>query len=454
MEKREINELIKQIEQSGHNKIKYAVCDIDGILRAKTVSLKKFLSAAESGTGFCDVIFGWDANDSCYDNTAFTGWHSGYPDRKASIDPATFRTIPWENGTPYFLADFSNEESGTVPCPRTLLKKVIGQCDELGFKAVFSHEYEWFNFVGTPNQLAASGYQQLTPVTPGMFGYSQLRLSQLQDYCNELFDFLEKFNIPIESFHTETGPGVYEAAITYDEVLAAADMSVLFKSSVKEIAYRHGIIASFMAKWNESLPGSGGHIHQSLRSKDGNRNLFWSADPQKPMNELLESYLAGQLLCLPEILPMYAPTINSYKRLRLGAWAPTSVTWGKDNRTAAVRLISNDENSTRLEMRVPGADCNPYLAMAASLASGLYGIKNKLKLDVPETVGNAYEQAGAVKLPSGLAEATAKMRGSAIARQLFGERFIDHFCSTREWECREFAKTVTSWELKRYFEII
>jgi len=450
----ELKEVLKRIEESGHRKIKYAVSDIDGILRAKVVHLNKFAAAAETGTGFCDVLFGWDANDACYDNSRFTGWHTGYPDRKASIDLNTFRTIPWNHDMPFFLADFSDEASGEVPCPRTLLKKVISRCDDLGFKAVFSQEFEWFNFLGTPNQLAASDYRELTPVSPGMFGYSQLRPSLHPDYCNELFDLLEKFRIPLESFHTETGPGVYEASVAYDDVLAAADKAILFKSSVKEIAYRHGIIASFMAKWNENLPGSGGHIHQSLYDRDGKRNLFWPSDPQKPMNDLLESYLAGQLLCLPEILPMYAPTINSYKRLRLGAWAPSGITWGRDNRTAAVRLISNDEHSTRLEMRVPGADCNPYLAMAACLASGLYGIKNRLKLEIPESGGNAYEQANAVKLPVSLEDAASNMRRSAVARELFGENFVDHFVSTREWECREFARTVTSWELKRYFEII
>ncbi|MEL7588379.1 MAG: glutamine synthetase family protein [Prolixibacteraceae bacterium] len=450
----EKNEIIKRIEQSGHRKIKYAVSDIDGILRSKVMHLNKFIAAAEEGTGFCDVLFGWDSADTCYDNSAFTGWHTGYPDRRAKIDLNTFRTIPWENEMPYFLADFSDDPGGDVPCPRSLLKKVISQCDDLGFKAVFAHEFEWFNFLGTPNDLAASGYRQLTPITPGMFGYSQLRPVQYQAYYHELFDFLERFQIPVETFHTETGPGVYEASIGYDEILAAADKAILFKASVKEIASRHGIIASFMAKWNENLPGSGGHIHQSLRSKDNKKNLFWTENPAKALSPVLESYLAGQLHCLPEILPMYAPTINSYKRLRLGAWAPTTVTWGKDNRTTAVRLISTDENSTRLEMRVPGADCNPYLAMAASLASGLYGIRKGLKLDIPETIGNAYDQTGATKFSPGLADATGKMRESAIAGELFGESFVNHFCDTRDWECREFARTVTSWELKRYFEII
>jgi len=172
------------------------------------------------------------------------------------------------------------------------------------------------------------------------------------------------------------------------------------------------------------------------------------------MSPLMESYLAGQLYCLPEVLPMYAPTINSFKRLRDGAWAPTTVTWGYDNRTTAVRVLNGDEKSTRLEMRVPGSDMNPYLAMAASLASGLYGIKKGLKLESPAIVGNAYAKQDAVKLPSNLMEATKQMAQSTLANEILGEAFTNHFTKTREWECREFAKAVTDWELKRYFEII
>ncbi len=448
------NEILKRIEQSGHRKIKFAICDIDGILRAKVLHIDKFQEIANSSVGFCDVVFGWDANDTCYDNIEMTGWHTGYPDKRASLDFSTFRTVPWEDEIPYFLGDFNSPDSQVAACPRSLLKKIRKQGEDMGYKAIFAHEYEWFNFIGTPNQLAESGYRELQPISPGMFGYSQLRPSQYHNYFRELFDLSGQFDIPLESLHTETGPGVYEAAIRYDEVLPAADKAVLFKSAVKEIAYRHGIVASFMAKWNENLPGCSGHIHQSIWSKDGGKNLFYSGNPEKPMSQLMESYLAGLLFCLPEILPMYAPTINSYKRLRDGAWAPTTVTWGDDNRTTAVRMINGDEKSTRLEMRVPGSDANPYLAMAASLASGLYGIKNNLKLEIPKTIGNAYQDKKAPKLPANLLDSTRIMSRSAVAKELFGEEFVDHFTKTREWEWREFSKTVTNWELKRYFEII
>ena len=447
-------DIIKKIEQSGHQKIKFAVCDIDGILRAKTLHIDKFKEIADATIGFCDVVFGWDANDVCYDQVEFTGWHTGYPDKKARIDLDTYRTIPWDNNIPYFLGDFDNGEDHVAVCPRSLIKKIIRQAHELGYRGMFSQEFEWFNFIGTPNELAAKAYQDLTPISPGMFGYSQLRPTLYQAYFNELFDLLAGFNIPLETLHTETGPGVYEAAICYDETLAAADKATLFKTAVKEIASRHGIVASFMAKWNEKLPGCSGHVHQSLWDTDGSRNLFYSGNPKAPMSELMQSYLAGQLLCLPDILPMYAPTINSYKRLRDGAWAPTTVSWGYDNRTTAIRVINGDEKSTRLEMRVAGSDSNPYLAMAASLASGLYGIKNNLKLAIPEVTGNAYERKDFVKLPANLLDAARRMGQSPIANELFGEAFTGHFTKTREWEWREFAKAVTDWELKRYFEII
>ncbi|MFV0377030.1 MAG: glutamine synthetase family protein [Mangrovibacterium sp.] len=447
-------EIIRRLEEAGHKKIRFAVCDIDGILRAKTLMIEKFAEISGHHTGFCDVVFGWDSGDRLYDNVEITGWHTGYPDKKAIIDLGTMRNVPWDNNIPYFLGDFSSEDGTVAACPRSLLKSIRQQCSDMGFKAVFAQEFEWFNFIGTPNSITSSKFTKLQPLSPGMFGYSQLRPSLNTGYFNELFDLLLQFDIPLESLHTETGPGVYEAAIRHDEVLSAADKATLFKTAVKEIAYRHGIVATFMAKWNEQLPGCSGHLHQSLWTSDQSKNLFYPGAPNKPMNKLAESYLAGLLHCLPEVMPMYAPTINSYKRLRDGAWAPTTATWGYENRTTAVRTLNGDEKSTRLEMRVPGSDTNPYLAMAASLASGLYGIKHGLKLNTPATIGNAYTDPTALKLPGNLLEATQRMANSPVANELFGHDFTHHFTQTRIWEWREFAKAVTDWELERYFEII
>lgn len=446
-----MKEIINIIESKGFGKIKLAVTDLDGILRGKIISLEKLRSVAEKGFGFCDVIFGWDANDAAYDNASFTGWHSGYPDAQAKIDPDTFRQVPWENGLPFFLADFDVPSSTAAEiCPRTLLKRVISRADSMGFYPVFSQEFEWFNFIRNQNESTMPP----SPLTDGMFGYSVLRASQKSEYFNALFDQLTAFGVPVEGLHTETGPGVYEAAINYSAALEAADRAVLFKTGVKEIAHRHGILASFMAKWNEHLPGCSGHVHQSLWNNSREKNLFY--DPNHPlcMSETMQSYIAGQLFCLPDILPLYAPTINSYKRLVEGAWAPTTCTWGIDNRTTALRALPYGASGCRLETRVPGSDSNPYLAIAACLASGLYGIEKGMKLQQPQTKANGYAELQFGKLPANLWEATQAMKQSEVARELFGDTFTAHFCGTREWEWRQHAKAVTDWELKRYFEII
>jgi glutamine synthetase len=443
------------IEENKIKKIKFAFADIDGVLRGKVIHPKKFVDGLQSGYGFCDVVFGWDSSDVCYDNVQLTGWHTGYPDKLCRIDLSTLRNVPWQDNIPFFLADYSNPNGDGLPaCPRSLLKHITKQCEDMGYHAEFAQEFEWFNFRETPQSINDKNFTNINTLTPGMFGYSILRTSENSDFYYDLFNLLTQFNIPIEGLHTETGPGVYEAAIAHDEVLSAADKAVLFKTAVKEIAYKHGIMASFMAKWSENLPGCSGHIHQSLWSRDKSENLFFSAADEHKMSELHKHYLAGQLYCMPHLLPMYAPTINSYKRLVEGAWAPTTLTWGVENRTTALRVINTTPALTRLETRIPGSDTNPYLAMAAALASGLYGIKHKLELKTPQTIGNGYQDKKNGVLATNLYDAAIAMQNSALAKELFGEGFVEHFTQTRLWEHRQYAKHVTDWELKRYFEII
>jgi len=443
------------IKDKDIQKIKFAFADIDGILRGKLIHRDKFLDGLKDGYGFCDVVFGWDSSDACYDNVAVTGWHSGYPDKYARIDLSTLRNIPWQDGQTFFLADYTQPDGSSVPaCPRSLLKRITADCESMGYHAEFAQEFEWFNFKESPESLQLKGFRNMEPLTPGMFGYSILRPSQHSAFYYDLFNLLGEFGVPLEGLHTETGPGVYEAAIIHDHVLAAADKATLFKTAVKEIASKHGITATFMAKWNADLPGCSGHIHQSLWSQDKTENLFYAATDVNKMSDMHKHYLAGQLHCLPHLLPMYAPTINSYKRLVEGAWAPTTMTWGVDNRTTAFRVINDTVKHTRLETRIPGSDTNPYLAMSAALASGLYGIKHKLELNVPATVGNGYQNTTNGKLATNLEDAANAMRNSPIAKELFGDDFVDHFTNTRLWEWRQFIKQVTDWELKRYFEII
>ncbi len=447
--------VVDYVRNHPSGKVKIAFADIDGILRGKYISVEKFLSIIENKTSVCDVVFGWDAGDVAYDNASYTGWHTGYPDAPAKLDMATFRKVPWEQDIPFFLGEVVDHQGKPAHvCPRQLVKKVFRDTQLAGFHPVFSQEFEWFNFAETPQSARDKNYQNLTPLTPGMFGYSILRSTLQNPFFTDLFDLLTKFNIPIEGLHTETGPGVLEAAIAYSGFVEAADRAVLFKTAVKEIAYRHGILATFMAKISENLPGCGGHIHQSLWDKTAKKNLFYEEKDKYHMSRMMKSYVAGQLYCLPHILPMFAPTINSYKRLVDGAWAPTTLTWAVDNRTVALRVLSGGGKSCRLETRVVGSDSNPYLAMAAALASGLYGIKNKLKLTQAATDGNGYRDFSNGTLPRTLEAATQRMKESKVARAILGDQFVTHFVQTREWEWRQHLKPVTDWELKRYLEII
>jgi len=447
---------IAAVREAPGTRVKVAVSDIDGVLRGKYLNKEKFYSAAEGGFGFCDVVLGWDMMDVTYDNTTLTGWHKGFPDVLAKIDLGTMRKVPWDGDVPFFLGDFVHQEKGReapLPiCPRQLLKRVLKRAEKLSLAPMCGMEYEWFNFRETPQSWADKQGVAPTPLTPGMFGYSLLRAGENRGFFEALFSEMGAFGVPIEGLHTETGPGVYEAAILFSEALEQADRAVLFKTGAKEIGARFGIMPSFMAKWSKDYPGCSGHIHTSL--SDGKKNLFYDTKGTHGMSKLFESFLAGQVETLLEFAPMFWPTINSYKRLVDGFWAPVKPTWGVDNRTASFRVIPGSPKSTRLETRCPGADINPYLAMAAVLAAGLSGVEKKLKLSAPPIHGTNQGAEHIPRAPRTLIETTRIFRGSEAARDWFGDDFVEHFAATREWEEREFRRHVTDWELARYFEII
>ena len=449
----DIKEVCKKIEASGHRRVKVAITDIDGILRGKFIHKDKLFSSLEDGFGFCNVVFGWDSNDVCYDNSKFAGWHTGYPDALVKLDRATLRNIPWEKGLPFILGDFVTKSGDLLPvCPRAVLKKQIATLAAHGYEAKVGVEFEWFNFHEDAHSLREKNFQEMNPITPGMFGYSILRAGQNAEFFGALMDQLLDANVPIEGLHTETGPGVFEAAIAASDALEAADRAVIMKSGTKEIAHGFGIVPTFMARWSSDLPGSSGHIHQSLLV-DG-VNVFFDKNAPHNMSEIFKSYLAGILELLPDLALMFAPTVNSYKRLVEGFWAPTRSLWGVDNRTVACRVIPGSVKSTRLEVRAGGADINPYLAIAACLAAGAYGIANKLPLNIAAVEGNGYENKSGAKLPGSLIEAVTKFQRSKVVTELFGAEFVDHFAASREWEWRQYQQSVTDWELKRYFEII
>ncbi|EED85272.1 predicted protein [Postia placenta Mad-698-R] len=470
-----IEELTVLLEDD--HKVKVAV---DGVLRGKFMSKDKFLSAASSdGFGFCSVIFGWDIHDTVYSRELLiSNRANGYRDLLAIIDLSTYRRIPWEHNVPFFLVSFLDPDTKEPICadPRGVLKQVVERAGSKGWQCYAGCEYEYFQFKETPDSLAAKKFTNLQPLTSGMHGYSLLRTQLNNDYFHDLFDESLKFGVPLEGHHTETGPGVYETALAYTTASRMADNAILFKYLAKSIGMKHGVVPSFMAKPWGNLPGCSGHIHVSLRDENG-KSIFavpdselrtGRADAAYPDTKFLsqegEWFLAGVLDGLPDVMPMLVPTINGYKRLVGGEafWAPNAVTYGYDSRAASVRIISPPSvppAATRLEVRVPGADMNPYFALSAVFALGFRGIEKKLKLPGPPVGELTLEdkQDGKVRmLPQSLESATARMmRPNSIAREesVFGEDFVEHFGGTRQHEVRLWNEAVTNWEVERYLEL-
>ena len=440
------------VRASGCQRVKVAVADIDGVLRGKCIHADKLAGALEGGFGF--NVFGTDITDRPFDDDHVSGKRLGFPDATVLLDPATFRRVPWDNDVPFLLGNFVKPDGRPHPlCPRQVLKRVLARARDMGFTAMVGTEYEFFNFRETPESWAQKDGKRPTPITQGMFAYSLLRANAHREYFTALMEETARFGIPLESLHTETGPGVYEAAILYGEALEAADRALLFKDAAKEIAARFGIMPSFMAKWHPKYPGCSGHVHQSLT--DGERNVFHEeGGPYNGMSRLFQSYLAGQLAFLMEFAPMFWPTINSYKRLVEGFWAPVRATWGIDNRTAAFRVLTGSPKATRIETRCPGADSNAYLATAAVIAAGLEGIERKLELTVAPVRGDNEGGEEALRAPRTLVETTRVFHASRLAREWFGEDFVAYFAATRELEWRQWLDAVTDWELKRYFEVV
>lgn len=456
--------LVTDLEARGITRAKIGGFDVDGVLRGKYVSLAKLKSALEGGFGFCDVIFGWDIADVLYEHapapaagtSPVTGWHTGYPDAHAVLDPSTLRTIPWEPGTVAMLADFRDDAGGPHPaCPRSLLRSVIDRAAAQGLSAKFACEFEFFLFKETPQSLHDKGFHGLASLSPGMFGYSWVREGQQRKLMAEILDGMRAFDVEIEGLHTETGPGVLEAAIRYDDVLAAADKAALFKVGMKQIAHEMGLSVTFMAKWNASLPGSSGHLHQSLW-RNG-ENVFTDGASPGGVSKTLRHYIGGQCALMPELTALYAPTINAYKRYVPGVWAPLTATWGVENRTTAIRVIGLGSPAARVEYRQTAADINPYVAMATCLAAGLYGIEHEIE-PPPAVRGDAGDGSAPDParrpLPRTLAEATRLLAESKAAREILGEAFVDHYVRTRAWEVRQYERAVTDWELQRYFEAV
>lgn len=450
---RSAEEIGKGLEAGGIDYVKTGIFDIDGVLRGKYMQREKFVSALKSGFGFCDVVLGWDSNDQLYDRSSYTGWHTAWPDATVRLLPETARVIPFEENGIFCLGEFTG--AAEKYCPRGILRRVLDRAEAQGILPYAACEFEFFVFNETPDSVREKNYKNLNNLTPGFFGYSVLRNSVHAELYQEILTLGKDMRFPVEGLHTETGAGVLEAALVYDHALEAADRAALFKTFVKVAAQRRGLMATFMAKYSNDWPGQSGHIHISFQDKDSGKNLFYDAGADHNISDKMRWFIGGQQALMPELLCMTASTVNSFSRLVPGFWAPIAAAWGIENRTTALRAITGSEKAQRVEYRVAAADINPYIALAAAIGSGLWGIENKI--EPPAAVkGNAYDITFPKKyrFPATLTEAAARLRQSKAAAELFGKEFVDHYAQSREWEEREFRKAVTDWELKRYFEII
>ena len=441
--------------ERGVSKVKLGLTDLDGVIRGKYINLAKFTALMEHGGGFCDCVFGWDSNDELYDDGRHTGWHTGFPDARYRLLVDTERWLA-EEACPYFIGEFVAADEGAHPlCPRTLLNCVLARLAEHGLFLRSGFEYEFFVFEETPHSVRAKGYRNLSPLTPGNFGYSVLRTSAQSDLFAGLMDYCQSLDLDLEGLHCETGPGVWEAALQARDGVEAADRANLFKTFAKVFFQKRGLMATFMAKWSMDYPGQSGHFHFSLLDGDGANRFF---DPGTDGMSALQRHAVGGLQTyLGDYLALLAPTINSYTRLVKGAWAPTAATWGLDNRTAALRVIGGGSSSQRIECRVPGADANPYLVAAATVAASLQGIEEELQPG-EAVVGNAYDVEDGLaehrRFPRQLRAAADRLHAAPGARRLLGDEFVDHYAMSRRWESREYERHVNSWQLERYFEII
>lgn len=447
---------LEQYRERGVSKVKLGLSDIDGVIRGKYVSIDKFTSLMQKQGGFCDCVLGWDVNDQLYDQSTFTGWHTGFPDAAFRLVSASERWLQDEN-CPYFVAEFVNADDSSHPiCPRSLLNRVLARLADQGFAVRSGFEYEFFVFSEDPHSVRDKGFRDLRPLTPGNFGYSVLRSSTESDLFTGLMDYCRNLDCDLEGLHCETGPGVWEAALKAKLGVAAADRANLFKTFAKVFLQKQGLIGTFMAKWSMDYPGQSGHFHFSLED-DEHHNLFYDGQAQDGMSALQRYAVGGLERYLPEWIAMLAPTINSYTRLVKGAWAPTAATWGVENRTAGIRVIPAGVTAQRIECRVGGADANPYLVAAAVLAAAEQGIADKIEPSAAVT-GNAYDLQDQLpteqQFAANLRDAAQRFALSEQGHAAFGSEFVQHFATSRIWEAREYERHINDWQLERYFEII
>ncbi|KAL1867530.1 hypothetical protein VTK73DRAFT_4133 [Phialemonium thermophilum] len=464
---------------AGDDKVKIAGVDADGVLRGKVIAKDKFLAGVTAGIAMSSAIFGWDMHDELYTTeTCITSAVHGYADILAFPDLSTFRRLPFEDDMPFFLLHFGPESDSLPVCGRSMLRSLRQKLGDSGIRALAGVELEFMNF-RTPS---ADGYEGpgranlaaflrthspkgLQTMTDGMFGYSVTRPAMNKRYFRRLFDDALKLDCKIEGLHTESGPGVVEAALKVSPLGDMADKVTLFKLLAKSVGVEDEITPCFMAKPLQGLPGNSGHVHVSLEDAHG-RNLFArdQPDPNAPwadvacLSDLGRHFLAGLLDALPDLMPLLAPTVNSYKRLVENYWAPVDLSWGLEHRLSSIRLIAPPvakPSATRFEVRVPGADLHPHYALFAIVAAGWRGVERQLEIRVPPSATRAKTGEPAALLPNTLDRAVERFRApGSVAREVLGDDFVDFYAATREHELRVWREAVTDWEFTRYVETI
>ncbi|MEZ4886560.1 MAG: glutamine synthetase family protein [Chitinophagales bacterium] len=450
-----IPQLQKKVKKGKIETIVVAFTDHYGRLVGKRFDADFFLeSAAKDGTHSCNYLLTTDMEMEPVAGYAFANWELGYGDFHLVPDLNTLRMATWLKKTAIVLCDVKNEKTHeyVVEAPRSILRKQVEAAKNMGFEGFAASELEYYLFENNYRQAFNQNYQDLQPVGWYLEDYHILQGTRTEPFNAAARRHLKNSGIPVENSKGEWGLGQHELNIQYAEILDMAGRHIIYKQCLKELADEMGISVTFMAKYHSDRAGSSCHIHLSLWQNG--KNAFAGDTQFGPVqcSDIFRWFLGGWIEHVPDVMPFYAPTINSYKRYVDGSWAPTRLAWSYDNRTAGFRVVGSGQ-SLRIECRIPGADCNPYLAFAAALASGLDGIQNKI--EPPQIFeGDIYAAKHLLRVPYTLEEAIEKMDTSVFAKTAFGEKVVKHYIHHFKNELSAYNQSVTDWERKRYFERI
>jgi glutamine synthetase len=439
-----LEELKSRVKEGSLDTVVVAFTDMQGRLMGKRVHGEYFVEnhVAEHGVEGCNYLLALDMEMEPIPGYQMANWDKGYGDFLLQPDLGTLRLTPWLEGTALVLCDVLWHEGTPVnPSPRQVLKRQIQRAEELGYTPMFGSELEFYLLKETYAEAHAKHYMDLTPSVPYILDYHILATTYDEPFLRQIRNHMQAAGIPVESSKGEAWPGQQEVNFRYADALTMADSHTVYKNGAKEIAHLNGCSITFMAKPDHTWIGNSCHIHASLW--EGDKAAFAGE------SDVFKQFLAGQIACFKELAVFLAPTINSYKRYAAGSWAPTTLAWGHDNRTCGFRIVGHD-SALRAETRIPGGDVNPYLAFAAVLAAGLYGIENQLDLP-PALEGNAYES-DAERFPHSLREAIDALEHGTMARAAFGDDVIDHYLNYARTEQRLFDEVVTGYERERMFE--